>query len=291
VLVFGGAKRHRLVSRQAHARISINKNLTKQGLVSSIKTLINSEKSKTKQKKYDIIYQNMEGIMLNNKISMTANELYNKLLTANIINKPGNIVFSLAGTSVIINTTDIVGNSIQSWLKQWMDNNNIYNNEPENTQEFPDFYLSQETKTGLLEVKAFNYNASPAFDIANFESYCDSVSVKPYRLVADYIIFGYTMEKNGEINIKNVWLKKIWEIAGKSKRFALNTQVKRNVIYNIRPKSNFRNEKASEFRNEQDFLKAIYDTLAVYRGQENADIWKTRLSENYFSYYNKKLTF
>lgn len=229
---------------------------------------------------------------MNNSLrAITANELYNFLINANIINKPGNIVFSLAGTSVIINTTDIVGNSIQSWLKQWMKNNSIYNKEPENTQEFPDFFLSPDIHKGLLEVKAFNYNASPAFDIANFESYCDSVSVKPYRLDADYILFGYTMEESGEINIKNIWLKKIWEIAGKSKRFALNTQVKRNVIYNIRPKSNFKNGTPCEFKNEQDFLKAIYETLISYRGQEKADNWKSQLSENFFEYYKKKISF
>lgn len=102
---------------------------------------------------------------------ITAKKLYNELLSDEIIDKVGNIVFSLAGTSVIINTTDTVGNSIQNWLGQWMKNKNIYCDEPTNTQEFPDFYLSTDKQKGLLEVKAFNFNASPAFDIANFESY------------------------------------------------------------------------------------------------------------------------
>mgnify|MGYP002518777130 CR=1 FL=1 len=219
---------------------------------------------------------------------LTALQLYKELINADIVDKVGNIVFSMAGTSVIIHTTDTVGNSIQAWLGQWMNNNDIYNEEPGNTQEFPDFYLSKDKNKGLLEVKAFNYDAPPAFDIANFESYCESVSQKPYRLDADYLIFGYTMSESGEIKIKKIWLKKIWEISGSSKRFALNTQVKRNVIYNIRPK-NFKNDKDPEFKNSLDFLRAIYYTLVKYRGEDKANEWKEITQQNYKSYYGKEI--
>ena len=106
---------------------------------------------------------------------ISANELYNRILNSGLLSARGAINFELNGTSVTIKTTDIVGNCIQSWLKQWMIDNNIYCSEPHNTQIFPDFYLSNETTTNLLEVKAFNYNASPAFDIANFEAYCASL--------------------------------------------------------------------------------------------------------------------
>jgi len=219
---------------------------------------------------------------------ITAKKLYNELLSDEIIDKVGNIVFSLAGTSVIINTTDTVGNSIQNWLGQWMKNKNIYCDEPPNTQEFPDFYLSTDKQKGLLEVKAFNFNASPAFDIANFESYCESVANKPYRLDADYLIFGYTMSDTGEIRIKKIWLKKIWEIAGTSGRFALNTQVKRDVIYNIRPR-NFKVKEDPTFHNEIEFLNAIYETLIKYRGIDKANEWKNKIETNYKNFYNKTL--
>ena len=135
---------------------------------------------------------------------ISANELYNRILNSGLLSASGAINFELNGTSVTIKTTDIVGNCIQSWLKQWMIDNNIYCSEPHNTQIFPDFYLSNETTTNLLEVKAFNYNASPAFDIANFEAYCASLESKAYRLDADYIIFGYTMDNVGNVEIKNL---------------------------------------------------------------------------------------
>ena len=221
----------------------------------------------------------------------TAQEIFD-LLNASIIDQPGNIVFSMGGTSVTITTTDIVGNSIQSWLKQWLINNDIYQTEPHNTQEFPDFFLSEENaKDHMLEVKAFNYDATPAFDIANYESYVASVAVKPYRLKADYLIFGYTMDENGTIKIKKIWLKKIWEIAGTSQRYALNTQVKRDVIYNIRPNSRFKKGLAVPFANQEQFLAAMYETQKAYRGEEKANTWKTQLQKSYLEYYKKELFF
>lgn len=222
---------------------------------------------------------------------ITATELYQKLIDFGICTKKGRIVFNLGGVPVTITTTDIVGNSIQSWLKQWMIVNDIYQDEPESTQVFPDFYLSPDKKTGLLEVKAFNYNASPAFDIANFESYCDSVTKKAYRLDADYLIFGYTMNKDGDISIEKVWLKKIWEISGTSTRFALNTQVKRDVIYNIRPTSNFKKGLPPYFGSKEQFLKAIYETLYVYRGSAKAIQWKQDVIANYLIHTGQTLEF
>jgi len=221
---------------------------------------------------------------------MTSKEIYD-LLNNSILHSMGKIEFELAGTKVTIKTTDTVGNSIQNWLGGWFHKNNIYYDEPENTQEFPDFYLSKENKlASMLEVKAFRYEASPAFDIANYESYVKSISEKPYRLFADYLIFGYSMDDNtGYIEIKKIWLKKIWEIAGSSERYALNTQVKKNVIYNIRPNGKFKTDQKGPFANKEQFLKAIYQTQEKYRGKESADAWKNEIKNSYRSYYGSDL--
>ena len=221
----------------------------------------------------------------------TAAELYNELNAIDWSNKIGAIQFNLADVSVLIDTTDTVGITLQSWLKQYLTNKSIYFSEPANTQEFPDFFLDDITPNQhMLEVKAFNYDRTPAFDIANFESYCSSVKNKPYRLDADYLIFGYTMS-SGTIKIKKLWLHKIWEIAGTSERFALKTQVKRDVIYNIRPNTDFKHERKGPFKNKDEFLLAIYKTLIAYRGQSFADDWKKTLSENYKAYFKTKLPF
>lgn len=225
-------------------------------------------------------------------IKLDANQLYNNLQSLNLESITGNIIFDLAGISVTIDTTDTVGITLQSWLKQYLLYNNIYFKEPKNTQEFPDFYLNDiDPYQNMLEVKAFNYNATPAFDIANFESYCSSVKVKPCRLDADYLIFGYLMSSNGSIHIHKLWLKKIWEIAGKSSRFPLRTQVKRDMIYNIRPNTNFKVGTSGPFTCKEDFLKAIFGTLVKYKSESIANDWFYELSKNYQSYYNQPLEF
>lgn len=225
-----------------------------------------------------------------NKI--TAQQLFMNLSSLNLEKQSGIILFNLAGISVKINTTDTVGITLQAWLKQYLLNNNIYFLEPSNTQEFPDFYLDDnDIYSSMLEVKAFNYNATPAFDIANFESYCSSVVNKSYRLDANYLIFGYIMNNFGDITIKKIWLYKIWQIAGTSQRFPLKTQVKRDVIYNIRPNSDFKSGNKGPFQTREEFLFAIYKTLSSYKGEVFADNWKNSLSVNYKKYYGYDLSF
>ena len=134
------------------------------------------------------------------------------------------------------------------------------------------------------------HDNSPAFDIANFESYCDSVTTESYRLDADYLVFGYAMSDKGKITIRKVWLKKMWELAGTSDRYPLKTQVKRDVIYNIRPNNQFKKDRVVPFRNKEQFLKAIYGTLEMYRPEKAKD-WRKKVIENYKQFTGVTLIF
>lgn len=225
------------------------------------------------------------------KIIINAQQLYDLLLKNSILYYNGKIKFKLGDTEATIKTRDTIGNSLQSWLGQWLIDNNYYYSEPDNTQEFPDFYLHPtELTTNMLELKSFNNDASPAFDIANFESYCQSLRTKPYRLDADYLIIGYTMnEETGNIRIKNIWLKKIWQISGSSSHFALKTQVKRGMIYNIRPIVWYSTNLTNIFNSAEEFVKAIYLTLKDYKGNEFAEDWLTDVKNSYHEYYGKKI--
>lgn len=218
--------------------------------------------------------------------------LYNLLKSDNIIGAVGKITFKLSNLSVDISTTDTIGQSLQSWLKQYMLDKNIIFMEMDNTQEFPDFILDPfDRENNLLEVKAFNYNASPGFDIANFESYCDSVRIRPYILDTDYLIFGYSMSGT-EIKIENIWLKKIWEISSASSSHPLRLQDKRGIIYNIRPCKWYseNNNKFPAFSSKEQFIKAIYDTLKEYEHSRiDANEWLSDVKTNYKKYYNKSL--
>lgn len=214
---------------------------------------------------------------MNSKKFITATQLFNNLKSINWSLTYGSITFTLNNINVIIDTTDTVGVTLQSWLKQYFLTNNIYFRENSNSQEFPDFYLGNSNDSNLLEIKAFNFCNTPAFDIANFDSYCDLVVEKPYILDADYLIFGYSMDNDGRITINDIWLKKIWEIAGKSKKYPLKVQGKRGMIYNIRPNTNFKKYDQTHFNSKEDFINAIYDTISIYKGEDIAKEWYNKL--------------
>lgn len=220
---------------------------------------------------------------------LNAKEIYDDLII-NVKGQQGSIYFNLAGVCLKVDGTDTVGKTIQEWLKEYLKTKNSYFREPANTQAFPDFFLSEKNDENLLEIKSFHYTQSPAFDIANFDSYCAKIEFEPYCLYADYLIFGYEM-KNGNISIEDIWLKKIWEIAGTSARFPLKTQVKRDVIYNIRPNSDFKHGNPSVFKDETDFLKAVEGTIKLYKGEDRATEWKNNFYKNYKKHFNEQMLF
>jgi type II restriction enzyme len=198
-------------------------------------------------------------------VQITAQDFYNRLIQSGIINSTGNITFNLNGISMQIDSKDSIGNMLQDWLGTWATSQNIYLRANPSTQEFPDFYLSDYNDTNFLEIKSFDYNASPNFDIANFETYIHSLLVMPKKLDADYIVFGYTL-RNGILTIEKVWLKKIWELTTYSEQWDLRIQQKKGTIYNIRP-VNFKSTNphiAQPFATKLGFLNAIQSVLNQY---------------------------
>ena len=122
---------------------------------------------------------------------ISAQQLKDRLEQSGIYDARGQITMSLNGTSALIKTTDTIGNNIQEWLSQWLTENDIYFRVPDNTQNFPDFYLSESNNTNLLEVKSYFAQRRPAFDVANFDSYWQSVRDNPHRL--DAVITSYSI--------------------------------------------------------------------------------------------------
>ena len=167
----------------------------------------------------------------------SADEIYDILIRDKITSNQGEITFDFLNISIKINQKSAIGDLFQEWFSAWLRDKDIQFRTKSNTQEFPDFLLdSSSNTTGLLELKTFDYNAGANFDIANFEAYCHSLQTEAYRLDADYLIFAYTLE-NCKFEIQELWLKKIWEIAGSSKKYPVKCQIKKDIIYNIRPSS------------------------------------------------------
>ena len=130
-------------------------------------------------------------------MKLSGKELHNKLVyDYKIIGEKGIINFSLKDLTISIETKDTVGNLLQEWLKAWLMKENVEFEENPNSQVFPDFYLDNHNKKlGLLEVKSFDWDRGPGFDLANFDSYCNSLLTSAYRLNSDYLIFSYQMNK------------------------------------------------------------------------------------------------
>ncbi len=204
------------------------------------------------------------------KKKVTASEIYDLLLNEfKIKEQIGSIEIIFGGISAKYNGKDAIGDLLQQWLTEWLTQKGFYFRQPANTLEFPDFFLTEKSTTGLLELKTFNAEASPAFDIANFDSYCTSLLTIPERIEADYLILSYKMI-DAELSIDNIWLKKVWEMTSPSGQDPIKMQVKRNQIYNLRPCTWYSQKlKYQPFSNKIDFLKAISETLHLYPQCDN----------------------
>jgi len=217
-------------------------------------------------------------------MKLTAKKLYKKLVEDyKIVGETGSIKFTVKDLTILIKTKDTVGNLLQEWLKAWFQQSNIDFKENTNSQTFPDFLLDADNhKKGLLEVKSFDFDRGPGFDLANFDSYCNSLLDSSYRIDSDYLILAYQM-KNGVISIKDVWLKKIWELACPSSTYPLKVQEKKSIIYNIRP-SIWYSEKAKfkPFKNKEEFLSALNNTRYQYPQTRHGNAhWLKKVLKNY----------
>ncbi|MCH5294021.1 MAG: NgoBV family restriction endonuclease [Treponema sp.] len=223
-----------------------------------------------------------------------ARKVFEKLLDEDrLLEIEGQIKFFLGDVNIIVKQKDVVGNIIQEWLQGWMDKRGIEYSLNDNTQMPPDFFLNPRNRTeDLLEVKAFNRSASPGFDIADFRMYEEEIIDKPYMLNVDYLIFGYDMSDEGVVTIKDLWLKKVWEITRRMDGWPINLQVKQGVVHKIRPGVWYSDRPGNipMFRSMEDFVSAIEET--VYQNpktHEDAGTWRRKFVDSYKKFYGVKL--
>lgn len=223
---------------------------------------------------------------------MTAKELYKLLIDSGIKNGSGSMNFNFLGSSITVTAKSAVGYVFQDWLERWMDSNNIKYSKNPNSQEWPDFFLEPDNDNtkGLVEIKTFDVEEGPNFDIANFDAYQRSLKTNAYRLDADYLIFCYQLDKDGKFCIKDLWLKKVWDISSPSGKMPLKCQVKQNVIVNIRPakwySSGIKNE---VFGTKKKFVEAINKTLLEFstRSIESKN-WLEEVKADYKRHTNRE---
>lgn len=227
---------------------------------------------------------------------VTAEDIYTELVEVDKIKTiKGQIKFNLGDVSIIVKRKDVVGNILQEWLEGWLKKRNIAYDPNPNTQMPPDIFLCPEDHSlNLLEIKAFNRQASPAFDIADFKAFTKELIEKPYHIYTDFLIFGYTMDENtGDVTVKDVWLKKIWEITRPMDTWPITVQYKNNRLQKMRPATWYSDRcKFKTFDSVEDYLAAFEET--VYQNPEtrtDASQWKNRFCRSYQNHYGTSISF
>ena len=208
----------------------------------------------------------------------TIKELSN-LLMRDIYQKQGSIMIYVGGIPQVSQSNDIVGNCLQEWLPAWFKDNGLNLTPNPHTQEFPDFIAHFEEGDVAMDIKCWNYEKRPAFDIANFNSFYKVIYNNPSKLFAKYLTIGYTPNAHGFI-IEYVDVKNLWDILGPSKKYPIGLQVKSGRPYAIRP-INFKDENAESFGELRSLIHAVKETRELFRSEDindfTPDEWLTKV--------------
>lgn len=135
----------------------------------------------------------------------------------------------------------------------------------------------------MLEVKV--YGKSAAFDLGSVRGVCNTLPDEAYKLDMDYLIIHYAMNDiTGDIVIKDIWLKKIWQVAGKELRapHRLSRQVKNNQVTTIRPIGMKKPNSKVQFSDMEEYLHALYIEYAdIEKTKKKQEKWLNKIVENY----------
>lgn len=188
---------------------------------------------------------------------MLINQIVQLLRQQQVCSQTGEIIFHFMGQDTPVVTKDVIGGVLQDWFGRWLRSNGIlWDNTGVHSQSWPDFILENGEH---LEFKVFDEDASPNFDLANFDAYTRSLLTHSERLDTNHLVFAYRITEN-QVEIVDFWVKKIWEMSGHSDTNILTLQVKQGVPVNIRPK-NWRSERVRVFSTRREFVIALNAAL------------------------------
>ena len=180
--------------------------------------------------------------------------------------KHGTITITFANRSHVYTGNDVIGNCLQEGLPDWFRFLGVNIRSGEGTQVFPDFVAQFGEQKYDMEVKAWNINNAPAFDLANFQSFVETTYKSPGKLNAQYFILGYKPDDDGfsqGFTVQKIFLKHIWEITSSTKKYPIGLQVKRNMPYAMRP-YNFNRHPKESFKEKIDFINAVKKAFELF---------------------------
>lgn len=169
-----------------------------------------------------------------------------------------------------IESCDSVGDVIEQMIRDFIHKTcgNMVCKGPPNQS--PDIFVLSPLKflpgmvVRFVEVKAFT--KTPGFDIGNFDSYCDALAeeggVKKKLFETVYLIVEYECLPDSTFKIKDVQTKYVWQLPSYDLKYPITLQVKRGVVYNIRP--GVKSSWDCKTKTPKRFIQKIEDTMKLY---------------------------
>ncbi len=214
----------------------------------------------------------------------TSKELYNKLVNEyKVVGEIGSVNFTLKDLTISVKFRETIENLIHSWLKAWLKESNVEFTNGVDLKAFPNLFLdSNDQNKANIQIKIFNSSRGGVFNLGDFESFGDTLLESAHLLDVDYLIFSYSKTENG-FSIKNVWLKKIWELASPGEKFPIRVVEKDGYIDDIRSTTWYaENPKIAPFASLEEFLVAMNDGRFLYLETRHTNShWLKNVVKNY----------
>ena len=227
---------------------------------------------------------------------LTALQIKELLIKSKIYTSEAKMEFTFLRVKSLTDT-DAVGYVFQAWLRDWFLKKKIYFNQRHDSQKSPDFIIKKKGNSGWLEIKVYG-DSGASFDIKSWDAYLNLMLKEPYYINADYLIFNYTVNEQKKLIIKNIYLKKIWELCRpmtqRSKiAWPVSLQYKNETIHNLRPnQAILENNQVAFFKNKIEFLDAIQKTIDTYKKSQDKHKdgkWLKNVKIKYKEIFNEDL--
>jgi len=210
---------------------------------------------------------------------LTAKQIYDKFIyETNIVFGDGVIEASLRDIEITEWGEQTVTAILREWLRHWFDKNNIAYGANDDVAIPIDYYLCDEDNANKsVCVKTFQIYEKSVFAITDFRTFAEELLCNPSLLNTDYLMFEYyisrRMEEKGQLFIKDLLMKKIWQITRPMDGWPLSLQIANGKIRQIKSCGWNIKRAPKTFKSQEHFLSALEET--IYRNPQTANIAAT----------------
>jgi len=227
---------------------------------------------------------------------LTARQIYDKLIfETNIVFGNGIMDASLRDIEITEWDDQAVVEILRVWLRHWLDRNNIAYNTNKDTAIPIDYYLyGEDNPNRSVCVKVFQTYEKAAFTITDFRTFAEELPRTPNILNADYLTFEYSIsrktDEKGQLFIKDLLMKKIWQMTRPMKGWPLSLQTANGKIRQIKSCGWNIKRAPKTFQSPEHFLSALEETIRRNPQTESiAATWRKDFLATYEKEHNKTI--